>query len=259
MFGAPGFELQDSALQAEEGRLDLNDDSADADRGDDLEAGGEAPGEEGTPTSRRRRRRRGRRGVMREDAFLGIERLAMEDIAIHKAHEPADEPGAAPHGQDEFEIGDEIGDEITSIEIGGEEIFDRAERDESDAAPKRRRRRRRGRRSKERTADSESADLESDDAALEDEEHEEADEAAEDRPARQRRAGSQNARGRAVRGRDSEAEDGDDTERPNKNLHREVTPWAEAIGYIVSANLESRARSPSGGQRGRWGKGDRRS
>jgi hypothetical protein len=38
-----------------------------------------------------------------------------------------------------------------------------------------------------------------------------------------------------------------------------VTPWAEAIGYIVSANMEARARSPGGGQRGRWGKGDRRS
>jgi hypothetical protein len=36
-------------------------------------------------------------------------------------------------------------------------------------------------------------------------------------------------------------------------LHREVTPWTEAIGFIVSANLEARARNP-----GRWGKSDRR-
>jgi hypothetical protein len=48
--------------------------------------------------------------------------------------------------------------------------------------------------------------------------------------------------------------------RPNKNLHRECTPWAEAIGFIVDANMEARARSPGGGsQRGRWGKGERRS
>jgi hypothetical protein len=45
----------------------------------------------------------------------------------------------------------------------------------------------------------------------------------------------------------------EETGRPSKNLHREVTPWAEAIGFIVGANMEARARSP-----GRWGKSERR-
>ena len=64
--------------------------------------------------------------------------------------------------------------------------------------------------------------------------------------------------------RTSSDEDGDQDEREdgirsNKNLHREVTPWAEAIGFIVNSNLEARARAPSGGApRGRWTKGDRR-
>jgi ribonuclease E len=43
----------------------------------------------------------------------------------------------------------------------------------------------------------------------------------------------------------------------NKSLHKDVTPWVEAVGIIVNANLETRARNPGGGNRGRW-KGDRR-
>jgi hypothetical protein len=52
---------------------------------------------------------------------------------------------------------------------------------------------------------------------------------------------------------DDELDAREDTGRTNKNLHREVTPWAEAIGFIVNSNMEARARSP-----GRWGKNERR-
>ena len=54
--------------------------------------------------------------------------------------------------------------------------------------------------------------------------------------------------------------EGDDQENGhsrNKSLHKDVTPWVEAVGIIVSANLETRARNPGNGNRGRW-KGERR-
>ncbi len=55
-----------------------------------------------------------------------------------------------------------------------------------------------------------------------------------------------------------EADEGDaDLEEANggpsdKNSHRAIPPWEEAIGYIVSVNMEARAKNPkSGAPRGR--------
>jgi hypothetical protein len=258
-FAAPEFELQDSRLQAEESRLELEEETAEADFGEEQEGSREAAGE-GPPTSRRRRRRRGRRGVMREDAFLGIERLAMEDIAVHESVEPPAEPRDESEGRDDAGIGEEI----TSIVIGGDEEprdrvhdADRAESEESEFQHKRRRRRRRGRRVKERDAESQRADIEAADEELDDSRRERDEEADEDRPQRARRSDARVEK-RSVEEDGDDLDDDEDAPRPNKNLHKEVTPWAEAIGYIVSANMEARARNPGGGQRGRWGKGDRR-
>jgi len=38
----------------------------------------------------------------------------------------------------------------------------------------------------------------------------------------------------------------------DKNSHRAIPAWEEAIGYIVAVNMETRAKNPKGGQpRGR--------
>ena len=259
-FAAPEFELQDSSLQAEESRLELEEETAEADFGDEQEMAREAGGAEGPPTSRRRRRRRGRRGVMREDSFLGIERLAMEDISVHEAIEPRTEPRDEAEDRDDSEIGEAI----TSIEIGGDEepmdrVQDRhrAETEEEEVQRKRRRRRRRGRRVKERDGESPRADSEVAEEDPDISRRDENEEVEDDRLQRPRRSDARVEK-REVEEDDDDLDDEDDAPRPNRNLHKEVTPWAEAIGYIVSANMESRARNPGGGQRGRWGKGDRR-
>jgi hypothetical protein len=192
---------------------------------------------------------------MREDAFLGIERLATEDLTLHESVESKPEARDRADDRDESDIGEEI----TSIEIGGEEeTVDGAESIESEAQRKRRRRRRRGRRVKGRgepeRGDSETTDTESDSDTRDEVEQEE----DEDRPQRRRRPEAGVEKRQDDEDEDDDLDDGEEGARPNKNLHREVTPWAEAIGYIVSANMEARAKSPGGGQRGRWGKGDRR-
>jgi hypothetical protein len=44
----------------------------------------------------------------------------------------------------------------------------------------------------------------------------------------------------------------------DKNSHRAIPSWEEALGYMISANMESRSKNPrpSGGSRGR-GRGGR--
>jgi hypothetical protein len=46
----------------------------------------------------------------------------------------------------------------------------------------------------------------------------------------------------------------DDDDRVSRPSHRAIPTWEEAIGLIVSANLESRAKNPGGSSRG-WGRG----
>jgi len=178
--------------------------------------------------------------MTREDAILGIDRLATEDIVEHVTPEERSESATEPSEQDEGSFSEEI----TSVEVGEAER-DHEERIDGAEAPRRRRRRRRGGRSREGAA----ADRD-------------ADGTAKDRPKRESRSAHAE---KAIH--DDADEDDDEGEldeagvvRPNKNLHRECTPWAEAIGFIVDANMEARARSPGGGSpRGRWGKGERRS
>ncbi|MDX1963386.1 MAG: hypothetical protein SFX18_09550 [Pirellulales bacterium] len=55
-------------------------------------------------------------------------------------------------------------------------------------------------------------------------------------------------------GDDHADEDGDD--EPLRNVHRDVVPWKEAVGILVSLNMESRARSPRG-ERGDYRRGGR--
>jgi ribonuclease E len=196
--------------------------------------------------------------MIREDAFLGIERLATEDIAYR---EPPTELRAAGSLDEVDSSGERLSsEEIESIEVGGgEATMDRADSEESDDEPRRRRRRRRGRRSKERgekQSDLEDADEEvtgfADEAIVRSGEDQRADEG-------RREERSRGDKRRIETDEEEDAEDRGDGPRSNKNLHREVTPWAEAIGIIVNSNLEARARAPSGGAaRGRWTKGDRR-
>lgn len=247
-FDVPPMELDDSVIEARDitpefAEAPSDDDFGDADSNDLQDSVHDLGVAEGTVPSRRRRRRRGRRGVHREDAFLGIDRLATEDIV---GRPPA---AAEERREDSVEDREEIslGEEIRSIEIGGDEDDDEsAPVSEADKERKRRRRRRRGRGSKERSADKGRVDVSTDET---DEDTEafgrDRDERPDAREMRQRDKADAD---------DDELDEPDDNGRPSKNLHREVTPWAEAIGFIVSTNMEARSRSP-----GRWGKNDRRS
>jgi hypothetical protein len=246
------MEFDDSNFEAREvtpefAEAPTDDDLGNADLNDVQDSGPDVGVAEGAVPSRRRRRRRGRRGVHREDAFLGIDRLATEDIVGRPP--AADEERTEGAVEDREEIS--LGDEIRSIEIDADEDDgEPAPASESDKERKRRRRRRRGRGSKERSADKGRADVST----------EETDEDTETvRRDREPRPDARDMRQHDLRQRDDadadddELEGPDDTGRPSKNLHREVTPWAEAIGFIVSTNMEARARSP-----GRWGKNERR-
>jgi len=53
-----------------------------------------------------------------------------------------------------------------------------------------------------------------------------------------------------IRSRDAHPHEEDDAEdHHHKHLHRDVTPWKEAIGFLVSANMENRSRSPRSSDR----------
>jgi hypothetical protein len=248
-FDMPPMELDDAVIEGREATPEFAEGPSDDDFGDDdlndiQETAPEAGVAESAVPSRRRRRRRGRRGVHREDAFLGIERLATEDIV---GRPPASTEARMEDSVEEREE-NLLGEEIGSIEIGGHDDDDEGEAppaSESDVQRKRRRRRRRGRGSKERFADKGPADVSTEDA------DDDTEAFGHDR--------DQMPDARVMRQRDKTDADDDDLDepdesgRPSKNLHREVTPWAEAIGFIVSTNMEARARSP-----GRGGKNERR-
>jgi hypothetical protein len=52
------------------------------------------------------------------------------------------------------------------------------------------------------------------------------------------------------------AEDGDDDDLIEPGEHKGIPTWHEAIGVVVGANLDARARSPQQrGGRGRGGRG----
>lgn len=138
----------------------------------------------------------------------------------------------------------DIGEEDTGIVVTGEETLAREageEEEESDEeARKRHRRRRRGRRRGRGEKVEKGERVES----------------------REEREGERLDRHRdaeeAIGDEDEDEEEGDEAGR-SKNLHRDVTPWAEAIGFIVNTNMEARGRHPGDGHRGhRGGKRERR-
>ncbi len=61
-----------------------------------------------------------------------------------------------------------------------------------------------------------------------------------------------------IRSREAHPHEEDDAEdHHHKHLHRDVTPWKEAIGFLVAANMENRSRSPRSSDRGRGYRGGR--
>ena len=242
-FGSAPMELQDSDIQKAESRLERGEATEDRDFGDEQDAGRGPDSREESPAVRRRRRRRGRHSASREDAFLGIERLATEDIVDREAagrEVPPDVDSELDREMDRELDSDVVDrDEITAVEFGGDEEHSQAE--ESEQSRQRRHRRRRGRRSRGRSEGSprgvtgEGRDDRSESRSGPHAESPEDEDEDEDE-------------------NDSETDDameGEEAARPSKSLHREVTSWREAIGFIVNTNLEARARSPGGGQK-RW-------
>jgi hypothetical protein len=200
-----------------------------------VDESGEA-GEDATSPRRRRRRRRGHRG--REDAVLGIERMATDDM-LDLDVEPMDDAETLS----DLTVAREMALESSGVEPksegAGTDVEPEAEAEEESQEEERRgrrRRRRRGRR-KGRGDEAHSTGGEHEDG------NGEADDLGDDED--------------ESAGADAETDDHENGSSRNKSLHKDVTPWVEAVGIIVSANLETRARNPGGGNRGRW-KGERR-
>jgi len=82
----------------------------------------------------------------------------------------------------------------------------------------------------------------------------ELDEAPSDVPAAEPAASDEDQLTEEVEGAEAEGgemEGGDTEERSEKALHRAIPSWTEAVGVVISANLESRAKNPdrrSGGR-----------
>lgn len=140
-----------------------------------------------------------------------------------------------------------------------------SEDDEDEEKPKRKRsrRRRRGGRGRksadEQTVTDETSEESSEELSAETSED---DEPAKPKRRRRRRSRSGEKRGEAAeRGEspDGELEDTelgeDEAPRRGRQRHRNIPTWSEAIGMIVDANLEQRARSPSKPQSSRGGRG----
>jgi hypothetical protein len=178
---------------------------------------------------------------MREDAFLGIERLVTDDIVDREGAGREAPPGV--ESELDREIDSDLDsnvtdrDEITSVEFGSDEELSQAE--DSDQSRQRRHRRRRGRRSKGRSDKSP--------RGASDEGRDDSSESRRGPPTDRLGDEDEDENG----GETDEALDGDEATRPSKSVHREVTSWREAIGFIVNTNLEARARNPGGGQK-RW-------
>ncbi len=202
----------------------------------------EGEGDEPGGRKRRRRRRGGRRSRRgREDR--GETPADERDEAGREFDE--EKPLVPPEldvdplaGIDTFESLDDEGEE-TSLEAGSDEAGD----DEPRERKGRRRRRRRGSgRGREERAPREPA-AEGDEEPLADELAEDDDELAE-----------------VAAFGDEPGDEG--AENNDKNSHRAIPSWDEAIGYIIAVNMETRAKNPKathprgrGRGRGRGGNG----
>ncbi len=171
---------------------------------------------------------------------------------LHTAAEGAAEPESADTlaQSDEYAAASaEVVDEI----FGDEEATPEAEAPGPDEEPRKRRRRRRRRprkgevTSQERSAE-ELAEVEDEDSATADilegdHESEEALEVAEGQPARRDRS---TRRGAAADFDEGDEDDRRDNGRPS---HRQIPTWEEAVGIVIAANMEARAKAPSGRRR----------
>lgn len=203
-----------------------------------------APRRETDEESRQGRRRRRRRG--------GRRRREAADRPSSGASRDFDE------AEEEREHIDEIVDAIEASPIA--EPDEREPLEEAVAAEgldekRRRRRRRRGRR-----RDAEGAANESSRHEPRDETDSDLDDLDAELPANREPAafGAPRHEGESTNG-DLEAEEDDDVHDDHelRPSHRAIPSWDEAIGVIVSANMEARAKNPhAGGQRGR-GRGQR--
>jgi hypothetical protein len=170
-------------------------------------------------TGRRRRRKRRRRGRRPEGAEAG-EMPMVEGYEIDVEAEP-----------DDWSADVEREPDVASVAEEGEE-------EESPTRRRRRRRRkgsRRGRDEERRTdVEAEEAD-EHDDlvAPVSDADYDEHDD----------------------RGHDEHEDDEDDD--VDRSFHHGIPTWEEAVGYVVAVNMESRAKNPGGGNRGRGGRSNR--
>ncbi len=229
--------------------LSVPTDSIDRVEGPDERAEGD---EEDGARRRRRRRRGGRRSRRsregRESAESGE---AREDAIADRADFDEDRPLVPPEldidplaGIDTFdeleaEGGEELGESDAAKESRAEESGERRGR--------RRRRRRRGRGRKETTESAES-------------EHDE-DESGEDVAGGWGSTTGARESNRAAEDDGPEAQDGDSDEEligvGDKNSHRAIPTWEEAIGYIVTVNMDSRTKNPGRSGSPRGGRGRR--
>jgi hypothetical protein len=53
---------------------------------------------------------------------------------------------------------------------------------------------------------------------------------------------------------DVDDDDSDPSSSRRRPSHRNITTWQDAVGVIVAANIESRAKSPQNGSPGRGGR-----
>jgi hypothetical protein len=134
------------------------------------------------------------------------------------------------------ELVDKLAETQLEEPAGGEPVFDQ---DQPDKGRAKRRRKRPPARKKKRISATTEAPPERDSAAHQPEE------------GRRKPEGSVPTAAKPSRLPDEEGEPFEDT-RPSKPSHRAIPTWEEAIGLIISANLEARVKNPGGGSsRGR--------
>lgn len=197
----------------------------------------ESPAEsEEQRTSRRRRKRRRRgRGASRADA---TQPPAAEPSEL-ELPAASEELPVADVAEDQSVAGDAVASEVPGVEAGAEE---RSGRRRSRRSGRRRKRRPEGTETREETAGEPESD------------------AGEAHPPRDFRPEPSEFAPRDDADDDSADEyvDEGDDDKELRVGHRAIPTWDEAVGLIIAANLESRAKRPSSGQSRGHGGRDRR-
>ena len=211
--------------------------------------------DESTPSRRRRRRRRGKRGRRPGEAAAKSEtgeEIVLQDEVIHAAME------AVEFVQEDVEVFDEeleFENQVGTVEehrLADSETEDEVER----PARRRRRRRKRVRGGQPEVATpSESAD--------ENDETDDADDSQasfEGDEGTQRHRQSKRAKPASKKSDEEDSDDFAETDEELGHKHRSITSWEMAIGMIIDANMEARAKDPRyqasrNRQRSRGGRG----